>query len=59
MNDICQDAAFLFEDKTGTYSVGIWGGLGNVLGQGMGADIVWCWANRFEFGISTIAVLRY
>ena len=39
--------------------MGIWGGLGNLLGQSMGADFVWCFANRFEFGIITIAVLRY
>ena len=39
--------------------MGIWGGLGNLLGQSMGADYVWCLANRFEFGIITIAVLRY
>ena len=25
----------------------------------MGADFVWSLANRFEFGIITIAVLRY
>ena len=39
--------------------MGIWGGLGKVLGQSMGADFVWYLANRFEFGIITIAVLRY
>ena len=25
----------------------------------IGADFIWCWANRFEFVIITIAVLRY
>ena len=39
--------------------MGIWGGLGNLPGLSMGADFVWCLANRFEVGIITIMVLRY
>ena len=39
--------------------MGIWGGLGNLLSQSMGADFICYLANRFEFGIITSAVLHY
>ena len=58
-NDICQDAAFLFKDRPELIRWVYEGGLGNLLGQSMGADFVRCLANRFEFGIITIVVLRY
>ena len=58
-NDDCQDAAFLFKDRPELIR---W-----VYGEAWETSLVkvWVltsfgvWQNRFEFGIITIAVLRY
>ena len=56
-NDICQDAEILFKDRPELIRW-VYGEAWETSSvKSMGADFVWCLANRFEFGIITIAVL--